>query len=137
MGHIDLVPTLLDLSGNALPDTLQGKSLVPVMKGERALDRDVFVQWNGTSDELPDRFLGSRDINRMLTLPWRSVITPDRWKLNLCAGDQCELYDLNADPYEMNNLYNDPDQRDRIIDMAARIRIWQHETGDTAPLPSV
>ena len=137
VGHIDLVPTLLDLSGNALPNTLQGKSLVPVMKGEQALDRDVFVQWNGTSDELPDRFLGSGAINRMLTLPWRSVITPDRWKLNLCAGDQCELYDLNSDPYEMNNLYNDPAQRDRIIDMAARIRIWQHETGDAAPLPSV
>ena len=34
----------------------------------------------------------------MLTLPGRSVITPDRWKLNICAGDQGELYDLNNDP---------------------------------------
>ena len=138
VGHIDLVPTLLELTGQELPDTLQGKSLVPVLKGEQSLENnDVFVQWNGTSDELPDRFLGSHDINRMLTLPWRTVITPDRWKLNLCAGDQCELYDLNNDPYEQNNLYNDPEQRDRIIDMAARIRIWQHQTGDDAPLPSV
>ena len=138
VGHIDLVPTLLELSGNDVPDSLQGKSLVPVLKGEQTLDdNDVFVQWNGTSDELPDRFLGSREVNRMLTLPGRSVITPDRWKLNICAGDQGELFDLNNDPAERNNLYNDPAQRDRIIDMAARIRIWQHETGDTAPLPSV
>ena len=138
VSHIDLVPTLLELSGNALPDTLQGKSLVPVFKGDRTLeDNDVFIQWNGTSDEIPDRFLGSRDINRMLTLPWRSVVTPDRWKLNLCAGDQCELFDLNSDPYEQNNLYDDPAQRDRVIDMAARIRIWQQRTGDDAPLPSV
>ena len=28
--------------------------------------------------------------------PWRSVIAPDRWKLNLSAHDQCELYDLNS-----------------------------------------
>ena len=76
-----------------VPDSLQGKSLVPVLKGEQTLnDNDVFVQWNGTSDELPDRFLGSREVNRMLTLPGRSVITPDRWKLNICAGDQGELY---------------------------------------------
>ena len=56
--------------------------------------------------------------------------------LNLCAGDQCELYDLNADPHEMNNLYDDPAHIDRVRDMAARVRIWQHETGDTAPLPT-
>ena len=137
VGHADLVPTLLDLIGEDIPDTLQGKSLQPVMKGEADLsENDVFVQWNGTSEEIVDRFLGSAEINRMLALPWRSVITPDRWKLNLCAGDQCELYDLNSDPYEMNNLFNDPAQADRIRDMAARIRIWQGETGDTAPLPT-
>ena len=137
VGHADLVPTLLDLIGEDVPDTLQGKSLQPVMKGDADLsENDVFVQWNGTSEEIVDRFLGSAEINRMLALPWRSVITPDRWKLNLCAGDQCELYDLNNDPYEMNNLFNDPAQADRIRDMAARIRIWQGETGDTVPLPT-
>ena len=137
VGHIDLVPTLLDLVGEEIPDTLQGKSLQPVLRGQSDLsDNDVFVEWNGTSEELPDRFLGSPKINRMLALPWRSVITPDRWKLNLCAGDRCELYDLNTDPDEMNNLYDGPAQIDRVRDMAARIRIWQHETGDTAPLPT-
>ncbi len=137
VGHIDLVPTLLDLIGEDIPDALQGKSLQPVMKGDADLsENDVFAQWNGTSEEIEDRFLGSAEINRMLALPWRSVITPDRWKLNLCAGDQCELYDLNSDPHEMNNLFNDPAQADRIRDMAARIRIWQHETNDTAPLPA-
>ena len=137
VGHIDLVPTLLDLSGHAVPGNLQGKSLQPVMAGESDLgDNDVFIQWNGTSNEIPDRFLGSADINRMLALPWRSVVTPDRWKLNLCAGDQCELYDLNSDPHEMNNLFNDPAHQDRVRDMAARIRNWQHRTGDVAPLPT-
>ena len=89
------------------------------------------------SDPLPDRNLGSPAINRMNALPRRAVVTPDRWKLALCAGDQCELFDLNNDPDEMNNLFDDPAQRERILDMAARIRIWQHETGDTVPLPSM
>ena len=137
VGHVDLVPTLLDLLDEPLPSRLEGRSLVPVLRGEETLDgNDVFIEWNGTSPTLPDRFLGSDAINRMLALPYRSVVS-DRWKLNLCAGDQGELFDLRADPYEQTNLFDDPAQRDRVRDMAARIRMWQHETGDTAPLPTV
>ena len=137
VGHIDLVPTLLDLLGEPVPDHLQGKSLVPALSGEQTLeDNDVFIQWNGISAELGDRVLGSPAINRMLALPWRSVVSGG-WKLNLCAGDQCELYDLESDPYEMTNLFNDPSHRDRVRDLAARVRAWQVTTGDNAPLPSV
>ena len=35
------------------------------------------------------------------------------------------------------NLFDDPAHRDRIRDMAAKIRLWQYETGDEAPLPAV
>jgi len=137
VGHIDLVPTLLDLIGEEVPDHLQGKSLKPVLQGESDLSgNDVFISWNGYDNNVPDRFLGDIRINRMLRLPWRTVVTPDRWKLALCAGDQCELYDLNNDPYEQTNLFNDPEQQDRVRDMAARIRVWQVQTGDTAPIPS-
>ena len=137
VGHVDLVPTLLDLLDEPMPSRLEGRSLVPVLRGEETLDEnDVFIEWNGTSATLPDRFLGSEAINRMLALPYRSVVS-DRWKLNLCAGDQGELFDLRADPYEQTNLFDDPAQRDRVRDMAARIRMWQYETGDSAPLPTV
>ncbi len=137
VGHIDLVPTILDLLGESQPDHLEGKSLVSVLTGDDTLDgNDVFIEWNGISPDVRDRFLGSDAINRMLAMPYRSVVS-DRWKLNLCAGDQGELFDLRSDPYEQNNLFDDPAQRDRIRDMAARIRMWQHETGDTAALPGV
>ena len=155
---VDLVPTLLDLSdtsddeqpasaqllGDGFAPTpsavdpsrwpMQGKSLITVLNGEDDLsNNDVFVQWNG----MGDRNLGTAEINRMASMHWRTVITPDRWKLNLCPADQCELYDLNTDPHEMNNLYDDPTHRDRIRDMAARIRIWQAATGDEVDLPRV
>lgn len=158
---VDLVPTLLDLSGTSEEERMsmggsrarlgdgfaptpseldpgkwpiQGKSLAPVLEGETDLsNNDVFVQWNG----MGDRNLGTPEINRMASMHWRTVITPDRWKLNLCPADQCELYDLNNDPHEMNNLYDDPAQRDRIRDMGARIRIWQSATGDEVDLPKV
>ena len=137
VGHIDLIPTLLDLMGEPAPAHLQGKSLAPVLKGDADLsDNEVLIQWNGISPEMEDRALGWPQINRMLNNPWRSVVV-NRWKLNLCAADQCELFDLRSDPHETRNLFDDPAQRDRIRDMTARIRAWQVRTGDSAPLPSV
>ena len=134
VGLVDLVPTLLDLVGNPVPPHIEGSSLLPVLQGNEALDdNDVFLQWNGYGD----RNLGNPAINRMVSAPWRSVVTGDRWKLNLSHADQSELYDLNSDPHEMCNLFDDPTHRDRIREMAARIRIWMHELGDNTPLPSV
>jgi arylsulfatase len=132
--QIDLVPTLLELLDEPVPDHLQGESRAAVLRGPATLDgNDVFMEHNG----IGDRDLGNPSMNLMGTLPWRSVVTADRWKLNLCAGDQCELFDLNTDPYEERNLFNDPAQKDRIRDMAARVRLWQYRTGDSAPLPAV
>ena len=131
---VDLAPTLLDLAGDEIPGHVEGKSLAPALAGEKTLeDNDVFLQWNGYGD----RDLGSPSINRMVAMPWRSVVTADRWKLNLSAGDQCELYDLNTDPHEMRNLFDDPAHRDRVREMAARVRAWMYDVGDTTPLPAV
>ena len=118
--QIDLAPTLLDLLGEPIPETLQGESRVPVLRGEETLERnDAFVEWNAADD------------------PWRTVVSAEGWKLNLSPEDQCELFDLNADPHEQQNRFDDPDQKDRIRDLAARIRRWQERTEDEAPLPAV
>ncbi len=131
---IDIMPTLLELAGAAVPQGIHGKSRADVLRGEADLsENDVFVEWNGFGD----RNLGNPQINRMVAVPWRSVISPDRFKLNLSPGDQGELYNLANDPHEQRNLFEDPAQRDRIRDLAARIRLWQMETGDDMVLPSV
>jgi len=134
VGLVDMVPTMLEMMGAEVPEHLQGKSLMPVIDGASDLDdNDVFVQWNG----MGDRNLGSPAINRMVSVPWRSVIAGDRWKLNLSPGDQCELYDLNTDPHELTNLFDQPEHRDRIRQMAARLRLWQAEVNDDVALPAV
>ena len=137
IGQVDIVPTMLELMGIAaseMPDHLQGRSRVDVMNGETELCDDVFMQWY---EHPPTIALGNDDIERMAQVSWRSVVTRDRWKLNLSPGDQSELYDLNSDPYEMNNRFDDPECRDRVRDMAARIRIWQQAVDDRLVLPSV
>ena len=144
--QIDLLPTLLELLGQPVPTHLQGVSRADVLAGDATLEgNDVFMQHNGygdrdlTSEESRPTLSREKaaEMNYMNNLPWRSVVTADRWKLNLCVGDQCELFDLNTDPYEMANLYDDPAERDRVRRMAVRIRVWQDSTGDTAPLPTV
>jgi arylsulfatase A-like enzyme len=133
-GQIDLVPTFLDLLDQEIPSELQGTSKASLIKGEATLDdNDVFMEHNG----IGDRSLGTPAINMLNNMQWRSVVTVDRWKLNLCATDQCELFDLNNDPFEETNLFNNDDQKDRIRQMAAKIRMWQHFTDDDAPLPGV
>ena len=134
IGQIDLIPTLLDLMGQPVPGQLEGQSRTSVLRADASLqDNQVFLQWNGEGD----RDLGNPSINRMVSVPWRSVVTGDRWKLNLSPGDQCELYNLNADPHEMMNLYDLPAHRDRVREMAAMVRLWLHDLGDATPLPSL
>jgi hypothetical protein len=65
------------------------------------------------------------------------VITGDCWKLNLCATDQGEMFGLGSDPHETTNLFDTPEHRVRVRDMEARIRQWQIETGEAAPLPAL
>ena len=121
ISQIDLVPTLLDLMNQPLGEHLQGRSRRPVLEGQETLsDNDVIVEWNspdGTDQE------------------WRSIFAADGWKLNLCTGDQCELYDLNTDPHELHNRFEEPARRGRIDDLTARIRAWQSTVGDDLPLP--
>lgn len=131
--QIDLLPTLLELLGQAAPDGLQGVGRASVLAGRESLaENHVYIQWNGRDGHpLP----GEAEVNREMTTPWRSVIAPDRWKLNLSAYDQCELYDLDGDPAELDNLYNDPQQQERVKALTRTILRWQATYGDSAPLP--
>ena len=133
--HIDLLPTILDLLGEAQDDHLQGESRLSAMTGEMTLeDNDVFIEWNGNNGHpIP----GEAEVNPAMSTPWRTIVSADRWKLNLSNHDQCELYDLNDDPSEMVNRYDDPEQFERVRDLTVRVRNWQMETGDEIPLCDV
>ncbi len=139
ISQIDLVPTLLDLMDQPVPDGLHGVSRRSVLEGQRSLaDNDVFVEWNGRNGR-KGRLVSERpdaEGNRFLGSPWRTVVSADGWKLNLSPDDQCELYDLNGDPCEMVNLYGDPAQRGRVRDLASRLAAWQERTRDAVALPS-
>ena len=125
ISQIDLVPTLLELLNDPLPDSLQGQSRAAVVRGETTLEgNDVFIERNRRGG-------GEGDSSR------RAVISSAGWKLNLDPDDLCELYDLNTDPHELTNLFQHPEHRGRIRDLAECIERWQGRTGDTVPLPHI
>ena len=101
-------------------------------QGADLYDNDVFIEWNGTGS-IADRDLGSPEINALNAAPWRGVVS-GKWKFCYCPTDKNELYDLESDPFEMNNLVDDPAHRDVVYDMAARLQRWSADTGDHVPI---
>ena len=98
------MPTLLDLLDEPIPDELEGESKAGVLRGETTLaTNDVFIEWNG-DDARPIRLYENgvpAEEWEQVKGPWRTIVSEGRWKLNLSATDQCELYDLAADPLEL------------------------------------
>ncbi len=136
VSHIDFLPTLLDLLGERKPNQCAGNSLAPLLHGESMLPEKVFMEWS------PNRFkvmkgtklAPRRTIKRAMNESTRAVISTEGWKLCLRDQDLNELYNLQADPIEVHNLYYQPEYR-AIIEQATRdILSWQETTGDTLKL---
>jgi arylsulfatase A-like enzyme len=140
LSQIDLVPTLLDLLGQPVPEHLEGLSRARVLSDGATLAEtggaDAFVEWSGNEWRPPRKFEGGIPPEKWLEMRdiWRTVITAEGWKLNLSPTDQSELYNLNNDPYEQVNLFGDAGQRARVQDLTGRIRSWQERTNDQATL---
>ena len=92
---IDVVPTILDAVGEALPGDLRGLSLMPQLAlGEPFVERPIFT-------EMPP---GPETSHR------RSLIVGDLKLIHKIKGDSYTLYDLKADPDEEKNLWNERPQ---------------------------
>lgn len=139
VSHIDLVPTLLDLMGTEIPEYVQGKSLVPVLKGNELPDRDVFIEWNVNNDNKSGvtketRLADEEIIEEVGSASVRTIISKDGWKLALNDKDNSQLFDLNNDPLETTNLFYDPKYKEKVKELTAKIKEWQKKTNDTLKL---
>jgi hypothetical protein len=69
-------------------------------------------------------------IKRAVEESTRTIVTPDGWKLCLRDKDLNELYNLNDDPLETRNLYEDQQYASVISGLADEIHRWQESTND-------
>ena len=92
----DLAPTLLELAGLAVPDDMQGRSLLPVLEGRSAKHRE---------------FVRSEFYRAVATVQsFATMVRTERFKQVLYHGHGGlgELFDLETDPGEFDNLWEDP-----------------------------
>jgi N-acetylglucosamine-6-sulfatase len=118
--NIDLAPTLLTLAGVPVPDAMQGRSLVPLLKGERTAWRNSFLIEYDSDKVFP----------RVVQMGYKAARN-QRWKyihyLELDGMD--ELYDLKADPYELKNLIRQPGAATPLAEMKQELARLLKETG--------
>lgn len=91
--NIDLAPTLLDLAGIPAPETMQGRSLKPVLQRSDAPGRESWLYEHFPVYPIP--------------IPGITAVRTGRYKYIEYQSDKRprELFDLAADPKEKSNLY--------------------------------
>lgn len=121
ISHIDIVPTILEVSGIPVPKLLEGKSLYGAFENPKVKINDkIFMEF--TRYEVDHDGFGGYQ-------PLRAVFD-GRYKLTINLMTSDELYDLYNDPEEMNNLINIEEYsniRDRLHD---EILNWMNDTRD-------
>src|SRR5438876_9777361 len=132
VSHIDFVPTLLDLFGQPINLQCAGKSLLRLITEEATPPQNVFLEWapNRTKVKKGTKLARRRLVKRAVEESTRTIVTSDGWKLCLRDKDLNELYNLNDDPLETRNLYEDQQCASVISRLADEIHRWQESTSD-------
>ena len=146
----DLVPTVEDLTGLTPTHSHFGKSLLPVVANRKATHRDaVFCEGGRLHGErhcMEIQYLpGHQDPDDLFypRLSLQAQEGPEHTKAVMCRTkahkyirrhyENNELYDLEKDPWELNNVVNDPEYTEVINDLKERMLNWYTETCDVVP----
>ncbi len=123
--NIDIAPTILQAAGLRPPAHYQGRSLLPLARGEKVAD------WR---EDLIYEYFWERWAPSTPTL---HALIGERYKYVRPYGlwDLAELYDMEKDPNELTNLINHPAHKKRGLEMDERLFALLKETGgDNIPL---
>jgi arylsulfatase A-like enzyme len=115
----DFAETFLDIAGQPSPPDMQGRSLVPLLKGQHPADwRSSFYYryYHDPGDHNTRAHYGVRTTDHKLICFWKK--------------DQWEMYDLVNDPDELRNLYNDPAQKDTVAQLKKELYRLKKEVKD-------
>jgi len=121
--NLDFAPTLLDYAGVTIPDDMQGLSFRDLVSGKTSEWRDAVYY---TYYEYPSIHMVKRHYG----------VATERYKLMhfYYDVDEWEMYDLEKDPQEMHNIYNDPDYADVQKTMHQRLAEMRTKYGDSDEL---
>ena len=126
---VDIPPTLLDACGIDVPESMEGRSIMPLMRGQSEdWPEESLIQ---VCDEYPGR--------AVRTSRWKYCVMSDRLASDVgmdfdgATYDEAYLYDLQSDPYELTNLIDNDAYtavRERMRDRLVR---RMKEIGEAEP----
>jgi len=121
--NLDFAPTFLDFAGVAIPDDLQGESFRPLVAGKTGEWRDAayYHYYEFPAEHMVKRHYGLRTERYKLIHFYYDI---DEW----------ELYDLQKDPDEMNNVYGDPAYAEVQAELHRRLTGLRIQYGDSEEL---
>ena len=112
--NIDIAPTLLEVAGVAVPPEMQGRSLLPLVRGEKPDDwrTDFYYEHAFDVQKLVDE--GKISPERLWPIPRSEGVVSLDWKYlhyyDYPSPNE-ELYDLRRDSHETTNLASDPEHQ--------------------------
>ena len=155
--YVDVLPTYVELAGGEPPEVLDGKSLMPVLLGQAKQHKQyVFGEMTTRGIINGSEHFGIRSI-RSARFKYIWNFTPEVQFRNACtksaifqswrekaandadAADKVrryehrpgeELYDLTKDPYEWNNLAEDPQYAEAKGELRTKLLAWMKAMGD-------
>ncbi len=153
---VDLLPTLLDSIGVAVPANIQGRTFMPLLKGETQDDRDsvfkmymenaaggrspmravespqflyIFNPWSNGERTMHSATNNTRTYRRMLQLAKRDQQLAGRLEL-LSHRQLEEFYDVRSDPDCLVNLVNDPAYSAEVERYRGMLESWMRRLQD-------
>jgi arylsulfatase A-like enzyme len=144
MEIIDVMPTILDAVNVPIPASVQGKSLLPMLVGGGQHKSEVYSEY----------FCGSVHVEPALMIrdrKWKFALYPMQQSIhdNLFQDHylkhtrffdslvEGELYDMENDPYEMNNLYDRPEYKEVCNEYRGKLEAWKTSLGRLADYSSL
>jgi N-sulfoglucosamine sulfohydrolase len=143
VSHLDVYPTLCDVSGAEPPSWLQGTSLMPLVRGEvESLHDAIFTETTYHAAYQPHRAIRTerwKYIRRFDEYPHpvlancddsdtKDLLVEAGWGMEEVPEEQ--LYDLVLDPQEGRNVAADPKNAAVVAELRERLEEWMRETED-------
>ena len=143
ISNIDLMPTLLDFIGAEIPENIEGKSFLPILKDVTIPFRnEIFTEKNYHEIYDPLRSVRTRDFKYIRNFEpseylYQIPLDIERGLSGQGLKDKIkrkrteeELYDLKNDPNENKNLTNDPAYEAVLIELRELLINWMKKTND-------
>ena len=122
VGAIDLLPTFIEAVGGTPPELLEGHSLLPAVRAQPQPAREFIV----SEIDFGDR--GARDLLGMHPYDCRVwMLRSKKWKYIFHAKFRHQLYDLENDPNEFNDLGEAPEHQAICVELRDHLFTWLRE----------